>query len=71
MKPSKPIKVKLKLTSIHDLLNCIKDMAEFDRMLTDLQMTAFNYYDEEDKALERADRPFVRELEPLPDFIGF
>ena len=60
MKPSKPIKVKLKLTSIHDLLNCLNNMGEFDRMLTDLQMTQFNYYDEEDKALERAGRPFVR-----------
>ena len=71
MKPSKPILVKLKLTSIHDLLNCLNSMGEFDRMLTDLGMTQFNYYDEEDKALERAGKPFVRELEPLPDFIGF
>jgi len=67
MKPSKPQKVMLNLTSIHDLLNSLDKMSEFDRMLTDLNMTSFNWYDEEDKALERAGRPFVRELVPLPD----
>ena len=36
MKPSKPIKVMLNLTSLHDLLNCLSRMGEFDRMLTDL-----------------------------------
>lgn len=36
MKPSKPIKVMLNLTSLHDLLNCLNRMGEFDRMLTDL-----------------------------------
>ena len=67
MKPSKPVKVMLSLTSIHDLLNCLNRMGEFDRMLTDLKMTSFDFYDEEDKALERAGKPFVRDLLPLPD----
>lgn len=67
MKPSKPIKVMLNLTSLHDLLNCLRNMGEFDRMLTDLGITNFNFYDEEDKALNRAGKPFVRELVPLPD----
>lgn len=67
MKPSKPIKVMLTLTSIHDLLNSLDKMGEYDRMLTDLNMTSFNFYDEEDKALERAGKPFVRDLVPLPD----
>ena len=67
MKPSKPIKVMLKLTSLHDLLNCLSKMGEYDRMLTDLKMTNFDFYDEEDKALARAGKPFVRELVPLPD----
>ena len=75
MKPSKPQKVMLNLTSIHDLLNSLEKMSEFDRMLTDSKMNSFDgsetsqnwTYDEEDKALERAGRPFVRELVPLPD----
>ena len=67
MKPSKPVKVMLNLTSIHDLLNSLDRMREYDRMLTDLHMTSFDFYDEEDKALERAGRPFVPDFVLLPE----
>ena len=67
MKPSKPVLVMLNLTSIRDFLNSLERMSEYDRLLTDLKLTSFDFYDEEDKALERAGRPYIRKLVPLED----
>lgn len=41
MKPSKPMKVLLNLTCIHDLLNALDRMATFDRLLSELGETEF------------------------------
>jgi len=60
MKPSKPMKVLLKLTSIHDLLNSIDRMAIYDRMLSELNMTEFVRFDEEDRALTSIGKPFTQ-----------
>jgi hypothetical protein len=60
MKPSKPLKVLLKLTSIHDLLNSIDRMATYDRMLSELSMTEFERFDEEDRALASIGKPFTQ-----------
>ena len=53
MKPSPPMKVLLNLTSIHDLLNAMDRMATYDRLLTELNMTEFVNFEEEDRALEQ------------------
>ena len=36
------MKVLLNLTSIHDLLNSIFEMAKYDRLLTELKITEFD-----------------------------
>lgn len=51
MKPSKPEKILLELTSIHDLLNALDRMQTFDRMLSEMEMTDFVSFEEEDRAL--------------------
>lgn len=51
MKPSKPEKILLELTSIHDLLNALDRMQTFDRMLSEMEMTEFVSFEEEDRAL--------------------
>lgn len=58
MKPAPPEKVLLRLTSIHDLLNAIKNMAEFDRLLTELKLTEFDMYDDENRALNSIGQPY-------------
>ena len=67
MKPSKPMKVLLNLTSIHDLLNAIDRMATYDRLLVELNMTEFNGFDDEDRALEAIGKPFLQQLNLLPE----
>lgn len=67
MKPSKPMKQLLNMTSIHDLLNAIDDMAKYDRLLNEIGVAEFDQYDEEDRALEAIGKPFVRPLEKLPE----
>lgn len=67
MKPSKPMKVLLNLTSIHDLLNAIDQMATYDRLLTELMITEFNQFEEEDRALAAINRPFTENLKLLPE----
>ena len=59
MKPAKPMKELLNLTSIHDLLNAIDRMATYDRMLTELNMTEFNNFIEEDRALDAIGKSWV------------
>ena len=59
MKAAKPMKVLLNLTSIHDLLNAIDRMARYDRLLTELNMTEFNNYIEEDRALDAIGKSYV------------
>ena len=53
------MKVLLNLTSIHDLLNAIDRMARYDRLLTELNMTEFNNYIEEDRALDAIGKSYV------------
>jgi len=67
MKPSRPMKVLLDLTSIHDLLNSIDDMATYDRMLTELSMTEFDMYIDEDRALAALGKPFTQALTLLAE----
>lgn len=67
MKPSKPMKKLLDLTSIHDLLNAIDDMAKYDRLLTELKMTEFEAFDDEDRALAAIGKPFEQQLSLLPE----
>ena len=42
------MKVMLDLTSIHDLLNSIDDMATYDRLLAELSITEFDQFEDED-----------------------
>ena len=65
-KPSKPIKVLLRLTSIHDLLNSIDNMATYDRLLTELGITEFDRFDDEDRALHSIGKPYLQKLALLP-----
>lgn len=67
MKPSKPIKVLLNLTSVHDLLLAVDQMATYDRMLTELRITEFEDFVEEDRALEQIGKPWVQDLVLLPE----
>jgi len=67
MKPDKPMKVLLNLTSIHDLLNSVDDMATYDRMLTELAMTEFEQFDDEDRALAALGKPFDKGQQLLPE----
>merc|ERR1740139_421409 len=56
----------LEETSIRDLLEAVVRMADYDRLMADLGMAEVAF-EEEDKALERIGKPFVKELIPLPD----
>lgn len=67
MKASKPMKVLLNLTSIHDLLNSIDDMAKYDRLLTELGITEFEMFEDEDRALAVIGHPFEQQLSLLPE----
>ena len=67
MKPSKPMHVLLNLTSIHDLLNALDRMQTFDRMLSEMEMTEFNGFEEENRALESFGKPYSKNLNLLPD----
>ena len=51
MKPAPPEKVLLKLTSIHDLLNAMNRMSVYDRLMTELKLTEFEMFDDENRAL--------------------
>ena len=44
-------KVLLKLTSIHDLLNAMNRMSVYDRLMTELKLTEFDMFDDENRAL--------------------
>ena len=66
MKASKPMKQLLNMTSIHDLLNSIDDMATYDRLLNEIGISEFDQYDEEDRVLEAIGKPFERPMEKLP-----
>ena len=61
------MKVLLNLTSIHDLLNAMDRMATYDRLLTELNMTEFVNFEEEDRALEQVGQPFQQVLSLLPE----
>ena len=42
-------------------------MAKYDRLLTELNMTEFNNYIEEDRALDAIGKSYVQPLQLLPD----
>lgn len=52
------MKVLLKLTSIHDLLNALDRMAVYDRLMSELKLTEFDMYEEENRALATIGQPF-------------
>lgn len=58
MKPAPPEKVLLRLTSIHDLLNSMNSMAMYDRLLTELKLTEFDMYEDENRALAAIGQPY-------------
>lgn len=51
MKPAPPEKILLRLTSIHDLLNALDRMSVYDRLMTELKLTEFEMFDDENRAL--------------------
>lgn len=53
--------------SIRDLLESVQRMADYDRMMTDLEIIGEVEFKGEDAALKRQGRPYVRELVPLPE----
>lgn len=66
-KPKPPIKVWLRETSIHDLLLCLDRMAEYDRMLFDIGAISFEGWQNEDRALKKLNRAYVKEFVALPE----
>ena len=42
-------------------------MATYDRLLTELMITEFNQFEEEDRALAAINRPFTENLKLLPE----
>lgn len=42
-------------------------MAKYDRLLAELNMTEFNNYIEEDRALDNIGKSYVQPLQLLPD----
>lgn len=67
MKPHKPVKVLLNFASIHDLLNAIEKMAVYDRLMSELGRSEFDEYEDEDAALRSIGKPWVNDLQLLPD----
>ena len=67
MKPSPPMKVLLKLTSIHDLLNALDRMAVYDRLMSELKLTEFDMYEDENRALATIGQPFEMQMQLLPE----
>ena len=61
------MKVLLNLTSIHDLLNAIDQMAIHDRLMAELGICEFNNYADEDRILEQIGKPFQQYLKLLPE----
>jgi len=59
--------VLLNLTSIHDLLNSLNKMAVYDRMLSELKITSFNNFVDENNALNAVGSPYTEALQLLPD----
>lgn len=66
LKPKKPEKIRLNLTSLHDLMQSIDKMAEFDRNLSYWGIIQNADFDQEDLALRHANKPYVCKLEELP-----
>ena len=67
MKPSPPQKTLLKLTSIHDLLNSIDRMSVYDRLMTELRLTEFENFEDENRALAMIGQPYRELKQLLPD----
>ena len=49
------------------LLNALDRMQTFDRMLSEMEMTEFNGFEEENRALESVGKPYSKNLNLLPD----
>ena len=67
MKPSPPEKTLLNLTSIHDLLNALDRMSVYDRLMSELKLTNFENYEEENRALASIGQPYTETQQLLPD----
>jgi len=59
MKPAPPEKVLLRLTSIHDLLNALDRMSVYDRLMTELCLTEFDMFEDENRALIGIGQPYT------------
>ena len=69
-KPKEVMKVRLAEMSIHDLLIALNRMSEYDRMMSQEGILRFNNWDQENKLLEKHQRPFLDEhvrLDDVPD----
>lgn len=64
-KPKQPIKVMLHESSIHDLLLAMDRSAEYDRILSQLGITTFDNWTNEDKVLKKLGKPFIEEFVEL------
>ena len=53
--------------SIRDLLEAIQRMGEYDRMMHDLKVIKECEFEQENAALKRAGKPYIKELVPLPE----
>jgi len=65
-KAKPPIKKMLYETSIHDLLLALDRSAEYDRMLSNLQLIPFEMWTNEDKCLKKLNRPYNQEHVQMP-----
>ena len=53
--------------SIRDLLESVQRMGDYDRMMCDLSIIREVEFQQENAALKRQGRPYVKELVPLPE----
>jgi hypothetical protein len=54
-------------TSIHDLLVALDRSAEYDRMLSHLNLIKFDGFTNEDKILKKLNRPYKQEFVEVPE----
>jgi len=66
-RPRPPIKKWLRETSIHDFLIALDRMAEYDRMLCDLGLMNEPTWLNEDRALKKLGREYIKEHVELPE----
>lgn len=74
LKPKKPQKIKLSLTSLHDLMQAVERMAEYDRTLSEFGEIKSVNFQNEDASLKAAKRPYIQRLvrlEPVSEDIQY